>query len=77
MIGKNQTNKTKNKITEATRQNIIDLINIGFQDSGTIEDVNIYWSGRLEEPDFLSRLYDLTKMESTDGRFSSAAGDIR
>ena len=71
-----QNKKNKNKITEATRQNIIDLINIGVQDSNNLEDVSIYWCGRMEEPDFLSRLYDLAKMESTDSRFSNAAGDI-
>jgi len=72
----NQKATPKNKITEATRQNIIDLINIGFQESGDFEDVRINWCGRMEEPDFLSRLYDLSKMESTDFRFQSAAGDI-
>jgi hypothetical protein len=69
-------NNSINKVTEATRQNIIDLINIGFQDSGNFEDVRINWCGRMEEPDFLSRLYDLSKMESTDGRYNNAAGDI-
>lgn len=64
------------KLTEFTRQDIIDLINIGFQDSGTIEDVSIWWSGRLEEPDFLSRLYDLSNMESTDRRYDNAYRDI-
>jgi len=68
--------KEENRITEVTRQEIIDLVNIGFRDSGTFEDVRIFWSGRLEETDFLSRLYDLSKMKSTDSRFSDAAGDI-
>jgi hypothetical protein len=30
----------------------------------------------LGEDDFLARLYDLTSMRSTDGRFENAAGDI-
>ena len=68
--------REENKITEITRQEIIDLTNIGFQDSGTFEDVRIFWNGRLEETDFLSRLYDLSKMNSTDGRFQDAEGDI-
>lgn len=32
--------------------------------------------GRLSEFDFLSRLYDLSNMPSTDTRFSNASGDI-
>lgn len=34
------------------------------------------WSGRLEEHDFLSRLWDLSLIPSEDGRFQDAAGDI-
>lgn len=34
------------------------------------------WSGRLEESELLSRLFDLQTMPSTDGRFKDAAGDI-
>ena len=34
------------------------------------------WSGRLEEQDFLSRLWDLSKLPSEDHRFKDAAGDI-
>jgi len=66
----------QNKITEVTRQEIIDLIIMGFTDSGTFEDVRIFWSGRLDETAFLSRIYNLTEMHSTDGRFSNAEGDI-
>lgn len=36
----------------------------------------ISWSGELDEVEFLNRLYDLTKLPSTDSRFDSAAGDI-
>lgn len=54
------------EITEITRRAIIDHLIAG--------DIN--WSGRLEEDDFLSRLYDLTKLPSTDFRMSNAAGDI-
>jgi AbiJ N-terminal domain 3/Abortive infection C-terminus len=55
-----------NKITNITRRDIFDTL--------TVEGVN--WNGRLEETDFLSRLYDLSKIPSTDGRFSDANGDI-
>ena len=55
-----------NKITQITRRNIFDFIQIeGFD-----------WSGRLDEIDFLSRIYDLENMESYDSRFPNAAGDI-
>jgi hypothetical protein len=36
-----------------------------------------HWSGRMDEPEFLARLYDLTSLPSTDYRFGDAAGDIR
>jgi hypothetical protein len=53
-------------ITEATRRDIIDLFAAN----------QIAWSGRLEEPAFLSRLYDLQKLPSKDSRYETAAGDI-
>lgn len=53
-------------ITEITRRAIIDELVVG-QD---------WWSGRLEEPDFLGRIYPVNEMESLDRRFDSAYGDI-
>lgn len=53
-------------ISEATRRDIFDSI--------VLE--NVPWNGRLEEPDFLSRLFDLKSMPSTDSRFPDAYGDI-
>lgn len=53
-------------ISDVTRRNIIDAI--------TVERVN--WHGRLEETQFLSRLFDLKTLPSYDGRFRDAAGDI-
>ncbi|NLY02829.1 MAG: abortive infection family protein [Rhodopirellula sp.] len=53
-------------ISELTRQNIFDAIRVG----------NISWSGRLTEPEFLSRLYDLESMPSEDSRYTTASGDI-
>lgn len=53
-------------ITEVTRRSIIDYLSLGIQ-----------WSGRLEENEFLSRIYDLTQIPSTDSRFSTALGDIQ
>lgn len=55
-----------NKISDITRRNIFDFIQVeGF-----------WWSGRLEEADFLSRIFNLEKIKSSDSRFDNAAGDI-
>lgn len=53
-------------ISEVTRRAIIDYIIAA----------GIDWAGRLQEDDFLARLYDLANLPSTDGRLSNAAGDI-
>ncbi len=55
-----------NKISEITRRNILDFIQVE----------GISWCGRLEETDFLSRLFDLDKLGSLDSRFANASGDI-
>lgn len=52
-------------ITALTRKNLLDVFRAG-----------ISYHGELSEIDFLSRLYDLETMPSTDRRFRSAAGDI-
>ena len=54
------------KISQLTRRDIID--------SMLAEKVN--WNGRLEEPEFLARLFELQSLPSTDDRFKDAAGDI-
>ncbi len=54
------------KITEITRRDILDAL--------VAEGVQLY--GRLEETDFLSRIWDLDSMPSTDPRFRNATGDI-
>ena len=54
------------KISPVTRRDIIDALCAE----------NVAWNGRLEESEFLSRLFDLTNLPSTDGRFKDAAGDI-
>lgn len=53
-------------ITEVTRRRIFDTITLS----------KVLWEGRLEEPDFLARIYDLDSMPSTDSRYKSAARDI-
>jgi hypothetical protein len=55
------------KITEITRRSILDYIILN----------NVNWSGRLEETDFVSRLYDTKNMQSFDNRYPNFAGDIR
>lgn len=54
------------KISQITRRDVIDAM--------IAEKIN--WSGRLEEVDFLARLFDLNNLPSTDHRFKNAAGDI-
>lgn len=81
-----------NNITEITRRDVIDIIINGFvgnepqtksdyYEHEYIEENSVEYKmcyfGRLEEIDFLSRLYDLKTMPSTDSRFSNALGDIQ
>src|SRR4051812_2025976 len=54
------------KISQITRRDIIDAI--------TVEQIT--WNGRLEEAEFLARLFDLGSLPSSDRRFPDAAGDI-
>ena len=66
-------------ITEITRRDIFDLFTHGIEhdelwDASTHR---YYYWGRLQEIDFLSRLYDLKSLPSYDDRFPDAAGDIR
>lgn len=58
--------KTKQTISEITRRDITDSL---------ITD-RVNWSGRLDEPGFLGRVWKLSEMASYDGRFRDAAGDI-
>ncbi len=53
-------------ISEITRRNIFDGLRV----------LNVNWAGRLDEPEFLARIFNLEQMPSYDGRFKNAAGDI-
>ena len=53
-----------NRITEITRRDIWDALS----------SVNLW--GRIEEVEFLERLYDLDSLPSGDSRFPTARGDI-
>jgi len=55
-----------NRITNITRKNIADEILIA----------NICYCGRLNEPDFLNRIFDLKKIKSNDTRYDNAYDDI-
>lgn len=56
----------KMKISIVARQAIFDEITLN----------KISWSGTLEEPDFLNRIFDLSKLTSTDSRYNNAYDDI-
>jgi len=55
-----------NQITEVTRRNIIDALSVG----------QCSWSGRFDEVEFLSRLFDLKNLPSKDYRYTTAGEDI-
>jgi hypothetical protein len=54
------------KISEGTRRDLIDSL--------LLEKVQ--WAGRLEEPDFLARIFDVNAFPSKDYRFPNAYRDI-
>ena len=54
------------KISQITRRGIADAL--------LLEEIN--WAGRLEEAEFLGRLFNLAELPSHDRRFSDAASDI-
>ena len=64
-------------ISEITRRDIIDLFVIGLEDpDDPLCNDRLYWSGRMDEEIFLSRLFDLHSLPSDDNRFKDAFGDI-
>ncbi|MFD8494941.1 abortive infection family protein [Amycolatopsis sp. NPDC059657] len=54
------------RITEVTRRRILDELRLG----------DFAWAGRLDEVEFLSRLYDLDALPSFDSRYQTARRDI-
>lgn len=56
----------KNTIPSSVRQNIFDGIRLE----------GIFWGGKLDDVDFLSRIFDLKSMPSYDSRYRDAVGDI-
>ena len=67
-----------NRITEITKRDILDLFRNGLEIDDLFETktVKYYYFGRLDEIDFLKRIYDLKKIPSNDSRFKDAEGDI-
>lgn len=67
-----------NRITEITRRDIFDLFQSGIDIEEFFETKRItyHYFGRLEEIDFLKRLYDLNELPSFDSRYNDAEGDI-
>lgn len=57
---------SKKHITPATWHRIFDAIALE----------RIPWAGRLGEPDFLGRIYDLGALPSTDSRYKTADRDF-
>lgn len=80
------------KISEITRRDILDIIRDGFTvkqsyivgissiNGASVQETNVdvkmSYYGRLNEIEFLERLYPLENMPSNDQRFSNAYGDI-
>lgn len=56
----------RNKITSVTRQHIADQMQLD----------KLWYHGRLNEPNFLARIFDLKSMQSKDNRYDNAYDDI-
>lgn len=67
-----------NRITEITKRDVYELFRDGYieADSFIPERIKYPYYGRLEEIEFLERLYDLENMASDDPRYSNAKKDI-
>lgn len=53
-------------ITDLTRRTIFDALRVGKH----------FWAGKLDDADFLSRIFDLSSLPSYDSRHKDMAGDI-
>ena len=60
------TSVSGRRINRSTRNNLLDWLALS----------EYRWSGRLEHPEFLARLYKLELLPSTDSRYNTATGDI-
>ena len=65
------------RITEITKRDIYELFRDGYTETDFFSfQIEYPYYGRMEEIEFLSRLYDLDKMQSNDSRYRSAREDI-
>jgi len=65
------------RITEITKRDIYQMFCDGITDNGLFDmQIKYPYYGRLDEIEFLERLYNLDEMESNDSRYSDARGDI-
>ncbi len=66
------------RITEITKRDILDLFRNGLEIDEFFDTKTVYYQyfGKLEEVDFLKRIYDLGNMPSDDSRFENAEQDI-
>lgn len=55
-----------NKISKKTRSYVFDIIKIE----------NVHWAGRLDDLDFLNRIFNLEKLPSDDHRYENMSGDV-
>lgn len=67
-----------NRITEITKRDILDLFRNGLEIEDFFETRTVPYPyfGRLEELNFLKRLYELKDMPSNDSRYENAERDI-
>lgn len=67
-----------NRISEITKRDILDIFRKGIDIPNIWETQRITYNyfGRLEEIEFLKRIYNLKNMPSFDSRFSDAESDI-
>ena len=69
-----------NKITEITKRDIFELFINGYNETifSLTEKypIKYYYYGRLDEIEFLCKLYPLNEMPSNDNRFENARDDI-
>lgn len=67
-----------NKISNITKRDILELFRKGINIDEVFETKTVIYPyfGRLEELEFLTRLYDLKAMRSLDNRFKDAEGEI-
>lgn len=70
--------ETVNRISEITKRDIFDLFKNGIDipDLWETQRVTYNYFGRLEEIEFLKRIYDLKSMSSLDSKFLDAESDI-